>query len=214
MFGSEAQEKKVKVLSGGEKTRLAMIKLLLQPVNFLILDEPTNHLDLQTKHVLKEAIKDFTGTAIIVSHDRDFLEGLVDKVYEFAGGKVREYIGGVTDYLQSHGLGHRQNQNIFNNESKTSVVENEKTQLSKSVGATDYANQRRMAAQTRKLQRCVEEAEKEIALLEDNLASIEKKLAAGNSSIQILNDYEQVNKNLQAAMEKWETASVNLENNQ
>ena len=102
MFGGETSEKYVKVLSGGERSRLAMIKLLLEPVNLLILDEPTNHLDMQSKDVLKEAIKAFDGTAIIVSHDREFLDGLVDKVYEFAGGKVREHLGGIYDYLRAH----------------------------------------------------------------------------------------------------------------
>ena len=101
MFGGEASDKKVKVLSGGERTRLAMIKLLLEPVNLLILDEPTNHLDLVSKEVLKEAIKAFDGTAIIVSHDREFLDGLVEKVYEFGEGKVREHLGGIYDFLQS-----------------------------------------------------------------------------------------------------------------
>ena len=102
MFGGETSEKYVKVLSGGERSRLAMIKLLLEPVNLLILDEPTNHLDMQSKDVLKEAIKAFDGTAIIVSHDREFLDGLVDKVYEFGGGKVREHLGGIYDYLRAH----------------------------------------------------------------------------------------------------------------
>lgn len=102
MFGGETSEKKVKVLSGGERSRLAMIKLLLEPVNLLILDEPTNHLDMPSKEVLKDAIKAFDGTAIIVSHDREFLDGLVDKVYEFGNGKVREYLGGIYDYLRAH----------------------------------------------------------------------------------------------------------------
>lgn len=100
MFGGEASDKKVKVLSGGERTRLAMIKLLLEPVNFLILDEPTNHLDMRSKDVLKEAIRDFDGTVIIVSHDRDFLDGLATKVYEFGGGLVKEHLGGIYDFLQ------------------------------------------------------------------------------------------------------------------
>jgi len=99
MFGGEASDKKVKVLSGGEKTRLAMIRLLLEPVNLLILDEPTNHLDMATKDILKQAIKDFTGTVIVVSHDREFLDGLVEKVYEFGGGKVRECLGGIYEFL-------------------------------------------------------------------------------------------------------------------
>lgn len=104
MFGGEDSDKKVKVLSGGEKTRLAMIKLLLEPVNFLILDEPTNHLDMKTKDILKDAIKDFDGTVIVVSHDRDFLDGLVEKVYEFGGGVVKENLGGIYDFLQKKKL--------------------------------------------------------------------------------------------------------------
>ena len=105
MFGGEASDKKVKVLSGGERSRLAMIRLLLEPVNLLILDEPTNHLDMPSKDVLKEAIKAFDGTAIVVSHDREFLDGLVSKVYEFGGGKVREHLGGVYDWIESHKRG-------------------------------------------------------------------------------------------------------------
>ena len=104
MFGGEASDKKVKVLSGGEKTRLAMIRLLLEPVNLLILDEPTNHLDMRTKDVLKQAIRDFNGTVILVSHDREFLDGLVSKVYEFGGGQVREHLGGIYDFLESRKL--------------------------------------------------------------------------------------------------------------
>lgn len=100
MFGGEASDKKVKVLSGGERSRLAMIKLLLEPVNFLILDEPTNHLDMRSKDVLKEAIKEFDGTVIVVSHDREFLDGLVTKVYEFGGGVVKEHIGGIYDFYR------------------------------------------------------------------------------------------------------------------
>ena len=100
MFGGEENQKKVKVLSGGERVRLCMIKLLLEPVNLLILDEPTNHLDMATKDILKQAIKDFTGTVIVVSHDREFLDGLVEKVYEFGSGKVRECLGGIYEFLE------------------------------------------------------------------------------------------------------------------
>ena len=138
MFGGEESEKKVKVLSGGERSRLAMIRLLLEPVNFLILDEPTNHLDMTSKDVLKEAIRAFDGTAIIVSHDRDFLDGLVDKVYEFAGGKVREYIGGIYDWIERGDSPQQNTQNIRNTQSN----QESHTHIDSTKFATSYAERK------------------------------------------------------------------------
>jgi len=213
MFGAEAQDKKVKVLSGGEKTRLAMIKLLLQPVNFLILDEPTNHLDIPTKQILKDAIKDFNGTVIVVSHDRAFLDGLVDKVFVFGNCRVRQYIGTVSEYLHNCGLGHTDS-TVPKGNNNTSGKETESELHKKSTGATNYAEQRRKAAETRKMQRRIEDAEKAVIMLEDELKIIERKIAAGDSSTQTLADYEDVSNRLKAAMDEWETASLESENQQ
>ena len=151
MFGGEASDKKVKVLSGGEKTRLAMIKLLLEPVNLLILDEPTNHLDMKTKDILKQAIKDFDGTVIVVSHDREFLDGLVEKVYEFGGGQVRECLGGIYEFLEKKKLA-----SLRELEAKTPAAKNEVPQKqavtteSKSSAKLSYAEQRERDKMLRK----------------------------------------------------------------
>ena len=146
MFGGEASEKKVKVLSGGERSRLAMIRLLLEPCNLLILDEPTNHLDMQSKDVLKAALKEFNGTVICVSHDRDFLDGLVDKVYEFGGGKVREHLGGIYDFLQSKRISSLQELERKGEEAKG----NEVTRREATSAKLDYAAQKAAAAARRK----------------------------------------------------------------
>ena len=163
MFGGEASDKKVKVLSGGEKTRLAMIRLLLEPVNLLILDEPTNHLDMKTKDVLKQAIADFDGTVIVVSHDRDFLDGLVEKVYEFGGGKVREHLGGIYDFLQ-----HKQMESLRELEkSVPSKTDNDQIQEpAVSSGKQSYAEKKEFEKQIRKAERLVKDAEAKVSQLE------------------------------------------------
>ena len=222
MFGGEASEKKVKVLSGGEKTRLAMIRLLLEPVNLLILDEPTNHLDIKTKGILKEAVKDFDGTVIVVSHDRDFLDGLVEKVYEFGGGEVRENLGGIYEFLRSKNLKHLNELEL----SKSNSSAQESTDGSKAVaqGNTSgcnpgdskskisYAEQKEREKLLRRLRKAVEEAEKNVSAYETQLAEIEKLIAAGDASAETLDKYNQISKSLENAMSVWELSQTELDN--
>ena len=211
MFGGEASDKKVKVLSGGERSRLAMIKLLLEPVNFLILDEPTNHLDMQTKDVLKEAILSFEGTVIVVSHDREFLDGLVSKVYEFGGGKVREHLGGIYDYLRTKAvddvetaasLAGNRNASTTSGASSTSVAE------VPSEGALSYAEQKEAAKQRRKLEQAVKEAEAKIELLETEITALEDKLSTpeGAADTQLFTQHGELRKQLSEAEEQWNAA--------
>lgn len=209
MFGGEASDKKVKVLSGGEKTRLAMIRLLLEPVNLLILDEPTNHLDMKTKDVLKQAIADFDGTVIVVSHDRDFLDGLVEKVYEFGGGKVREHLGGIYDFLQ-----HKQMESLRELEkSVPSKTDNDQIQeLAVSSGKQSYAEKKEFEKQIRKAERLVKDAEAKVSQLEAELKVVEDKLAAGATDNDLFERHGEVSKSLDAAMSEWEDATMELEN--
>ena len=212
MFGGEASEKKVKVLSGGEKTRLAMIRLLLEPVNLLILDEPTNHLDMKTKDVLKQAIKEFDGTVIVVSHDRDFLDGLVEKVYEFGGGVVREHIGGIYDFLQS-----KQIESLHELEKPTSlrtVDSNTSSATNQSVssGKQSYAEKKEFEKQIRKAERKVNDCEQKVSDLEQKLKTIEDRLSAGEADNKLFEQHGQISKDLELAMENWEEATMELEN--
>lgn len=209
MFGGEASDKKVKVLSGGEKTRLAMIRLLLEPVNLLILDEPTNHLDMKTKDVLKQAIADFDGTVIVVSHDRDFLDGLVEKVYEFGGGKVREHLGGIYDFLQ-----HKQMESLRELEkSVSSKTDNGQIQEpAVSSGKQSYAEKKEFEKQIRKAERLVKDAEAKVSQLEAELKVVEDKLAAGATDNDLFERHGEVSKSLDAAMSEWEDATMKLEN--
>ena len=209
MFGGEASDKKVKVLSGGEKTRLAMIRLLLEPVNLLILDEPTNHLDMKTKDVLKQAISDFDGTVIVVSHDRDFLDGLVEKVYEFGGGKVREHLGGIYDFLQ-----HKQMESLRELEkSVPSKTDNDQIQEpAVSSGKQSYAEKKEFEKQIRKAERLVKDAEAKVSQLEAELKVVEDKLAAGATDNDLFERHGEVSKSLDAAMSEWEDATMELEN--
>ena len=209
MFGGEASDKKVKVLSGGEKTRLAMIRLLLEPVNLLILDEPTNHLDMKTKDVLKQAIADFEGTVIVVSHDRDFLDGLVEKVYEFGGGKVREHLGGIYDFLQ-----HKQMESLRELEkSAPSKTDNDQIQEpAVSSGKQSYAEKKEFEKQIRKAERLVKDAEAKVSQLEAELKVVEDKLAAGATDNDLFERHGEVSKSLDAAMSEWEDATMELEN--
>lgn len=209
MFGGEASDKKVKVLSGGEKTRLAMIRLLLEPVNLLILDEPTNHLDMKTKDVLKQAIADFDGTVIVVSHDRDFLDGLVEKVYEFGGGKVREHLGGIYDFLQ-----HKQMESLRELEkSVPSKTDNDQIQEpAVSSGKQSYAEKKEFEKQIRKAERLVKDAEAKVSQLEAELKVVEDKLAAGATDNDLFDRHGEVSKSLDAAMSEWEDATMELEN--
>lgn len=217
MFGGEASDKKVKVLSGGEKTRLAMIRLLLEPVNLLILDEPTNHLDIKTKGILKEAIADFDGTVIVVSHDRDFLDGLVTKVYEFGGGKVREHLGGIYDFLRSRNLSQlSQLEAMAPAVSKQEPVTVSQTKASSespeaSTPKRSYAEQREHDKAARRLRKRVEEAEAAVSKQEEEVANIESKLAAGDTSAETLQAYEEARKRLENAMSVWELAQSELD---
>ncbi|MDD6868546.1 MAG: ABC-F family ATP-binding cassette domain-containing protein [bacterium] len=206
MFGGEASEKKVKVLSGGEKTRLAMIRLLLEPVNLLILDEPTNHLDMRTKDILKQAIKEFEGTVIVVSHDRDFLDGLVDKVYEFGGGKVREHLGGIYDFLQSKQLSSLQELERKNSLKQSPLIEEQS-----STGKLSYAEKKERERLFRKAEKKLAEAEKVVESLEIELSDIEAKLASGTNDNDLFLRHGDVKKKLENAMSEWELAGMELE---
>ena len=229
MFGGETSEKYVKVLSGGERSRLAMIKLLLEPVNLLILDEPTNHLDMQSKDVLKEAIKAFDGTAIIVSHDREFLDGLVDKVYEFGGGKVREHLGGIYDYLRAHNA---ENINAAlaaseeangsagrlstggspsgNSKSAANATANGSIPAS---GKQSYAEHKEQQKKIRKAEKAVQECEKRIASLEKRKKEIDEMLMKPENAtnMELVTEYTSLMKKLDEENDNWMTLSEALE---
>lgn len=215
MFGGEASDKKVKVLSGGERSRLAMIKLLLEPVNFLILDEPTNHLDMRTKDVLKEAILAFDGTVIVVSHDRDFLNGLVEKVYEFGGGQVREHLGGIYDFLQKKEM---ESLDELHTEGAPSASDGaSKPSEDKDIPSENklsYEERKEQAKLRRKAEKQVEECEKEVVRLETEKAEIESLLATpeGAADTTLFAKYAEVQKQLNEAEEIWEKAMEALEN--
>lgn len=207
MFGGEASEKKVKVLSGGEKTRLAMIRLLLEPVNLLILDEPTNHLDMKTKDILKDAIKNFNGTAIIVSHDRDFLDGLVDKVYEFGGGKVKEHLGGIYDFLQTKKLDSLKEIEL----SKSPSADKQEKEKEISAGKLSYQEAKEIEKARRKVAKRIEECETEIMKLESQLEEVEKQFAEGSISDELCRKHGELKNKIEEVMHQWEIASEELE---
>ena len=215
MFGGEASDKKVAVLSGGERTRLAMIRLLLEPVNLLILDEPTNHLDMKSKDVLKQAIKDFNGTAIVVSHDRDFLDGLVEKVYEFGGGKVKEHLGGIYDFLQAkqlESLRELEMPSRQESKAKPQVCEQQQTPAKPESGKLSYAAQKEKARMIRMAEKRVKDAEDKVAALEAEIADLEAKLSAGDiSDNSLFERHGALRKQLDNAMSEWELASMEKE---
>ena len=200
MFGGEASDKKVKVLSGGERTRLAMIKLLLEPVNLLILDEPTNHLDLVSKEVLKEAIKAFDGTAIIVSHDREFLDGLVEKVYEFGEGKVREHLGGIYDFLQSKKI-----DSLTMLELSKNVSSPEPEPVEKTENKLNYAERKELQKQLNRIEKAIKETEKDIEKYEARVKELEEILLKPEhaSDMALINEYTNITAQLEKANEKW-----------
>ena len=200
MFGGEASDKKVKVLSGGERTRLAMIKLLLEPVNLLILDEPTNHLDLVSKEVLKEAIKAFDGTAIIVSHDREFLDGLVEKVYEFGEGKVREHLGGIYDFLQSKKI-----DSLTMLELSKNVSSPEPEPVEKTENRLNYAERKELQKQLNRIEKAIKETEKDIEKYETRVKELEEILLKPEhaSDMGLINEYTNITAQLEKANEKW-----------
>lgn len=212
MFGGEASDKKVKVLSGGERSRLAMIKLLLEPVNLLILDEPTNHLDMPSKDVLKDAIKAFDGTAIIVSHDREFLDGLVEKVYEFGGGLVREHLGGIYDFLQHRKV---ESLDMLGNDKKEEKAE-PKVELKPakaSNGAVDYAERKELQKKINRLQKSVKESESKIEKWEQRISELDNILydPANASNMDLINEYTDIKRLLEDEELVWTSLAEQLE---
>ena len=211
MFGGPASEKKVKVLSGGEKSRLAMIRLLLQPVNLLIMDEPTNHLDMRTKDILKDAIKDFNGTVIVVSHDRDFLDGLVEKVYEFGGGHVKEHLGGIYDFLAQKNM-----ESLHELEKKEQLqqgihaAKNVEQEVKQSK--LNYQEQKELNKKIKQAEKRVSELEQHVNDLESQINHIEQQLAQGGEvDPDIYNRHSQLNAELEQTMTQWEDAGEELE---
>ena len=229
MFGGEESDKKVKVLSGGERSRLAMIRLLLEPVNLLILDEPTNHLDMPSKDVLKEAIKAFDGTAIIVSHDREFLDGLVTKVYEFGGGKVREHLGGIYDFLQAKKISELSElgkTNIYSHAGNNSFPvreQNVPTVGIKSEPAADseaalskalsYAERKEQQKRRNRAEKAVKESEAKIEKMEQRLKELDDLLMIPEnaSDMTLVTEYTSTKKALDEEVERWEKLSEQLE---
>lgn len=218
MFGGEASEKKVSVLSGGERSRLAMIRLLLEPVNLLILDEPTNHLDMRSKDVLKEAIKSFDGTSIIVSHDREFLDGLVSKVYEFGGGKVTEHLGGIYDFLEKHNLESldslgRQPQNGISDSGTKSSRTVPADQAEKSSPKISYAEHKEQQKKIRKAEKAVKDSEQRIEKMENRLKELDELLCLPEnaSNMEYVTEYTETKKALDEEVERWEQLSEDLD---
>ena len=216
MFGGEASDKKVKVLSGGERTRLAMIKLLLEPVNLLILDEPTNHLDMRSKDVLKEAIREFDGTVILVSHDRDFLDGLATKVYEFGGGLVKEHLGGIYEFLQKKkidSLNELQKGAGLSASPTASAKGNEPETVQPSENKLSYEAQKELNKKIKKLERQVADCEASIEETESAIAIVETKMATpeGASDMQLYERHQKLKQQLDGIVEEWERVSMELE---
>ena len=213
MFGGEASEKKVKFLSGGERTRLAMIKLLLEPVNCLILDEPTNHLDMRSKDVLKDAIRDFEGTVILVSHDREFLDGLVEKVYEFGDGKVREHLGGIYDFLKSKHIEELTELNSSAMSQQKSASTDTNAEGGQKDSALTYEQQKAASRLRKKLEKAVQEAEEKVAQLESAVKILEAQLATpeGSTDMSLYEKHGRLKTQLSAAEEEWEKAMEEFE---
>ncbi len=204
MFGGEASDKKVKVLSGGERSRLAMIRLLLEPVNLLILDEPTNHLDMRSKDVLKKAIKDFDGTAIIVSHDRDFLNGLVDKVYEFGNQQVKEHLGGIYEFLQNKKMDSLRELEVSTSNT-TSKSESAKNTETSSDSKLSYEERKELNRQIKRLEKQISDIEKEIEEKEKEKSYIETKMATpeGASDAGLFEKHSKLIKEVEGNMARW-----------
>lgn len=220
MFGGETSEKKVKVLSGGERSRLAMIRLLLQPVNLLILDEPTNHLDMPSKDVLKEAIQAFDGTVILVSHDRDFLDGLVSKVYEFGGGQVKEHLGGIYDFIRSHAQAmgdaadnHSIDSLLHTNTQSGASQPLQTTSKTEKSGAEEYLQRKEQQKKVRKLKRSIEESEAKIATMEKRIAELNTILSQPEnaSNMELVTEYTSIQRALDAENERWMELNEKME---
>ena len=209
MFGGEASDKKVKVLSGGERSRLAMIRLLLEPVNLLILDEPTNHLDMRSKDVLKDALREFDGTVIVVSHDREFLDGLVDKVYEFGNQRVVEHLGGIYEFLEKKKMDSlRELERSTQAASLTTDTDVQPTQ-----NKLSYEARKEQSKTIKKVEKAVAEAENKITELENSIATIEARLATpeGASDTSLYSDYSSLKKELSDTMDTWTELTMELE---
>lgn len=222
MFGGEASEKRVKVLSGGERSRLAMIRLLLEPVNLLILDEPTNHLDMVSKDILKEAILAFDGTAIIVSHDREFLDGLVSKVYEFGGGKVREHLGGIYDFLQHHQIESLAELGSADRQAKTAVLSGqhrqqndnkEKDKENAAESKMSYEEHKEMQRRRSRLEKAIQQTEHQIEESEQRLSELDALLmdAENAANMALVNEYTEVKAKVDRLVADWERQSEELE---
>ncbi len=220
MFGGETSEKKVKVLSGGERSRLAMIRLLLQPVNLLILDEPTNHLDMPSKDVLKEAIQAFDGTVILVSHDRDFLDGLVSKVYEFGGGQVKEHLGGIYDFIRSHAQSldddadnHSIDSLLHTNTQSGASQPLQTTSKTEKSGAEEYLQRKEQQKKVRKLKRSIEESEAKIAAMEKRITELNTILSQPEnaSNMELVTEYTSIQRALDAENERWMELNEKME---
>lgn len=220
MFGGETSEKKVKVLSGGERSRLAMIRLLLQPVNLLILDEPTNHLDMPSKDVLKEAIQAFDGTVILVSHDRDFLNGLVSKVYEFGGGQVKEHLGGIYDFIRSHAQAmgdaadnHSIDSLLHTNTQSGASQPLQTASKAEKSGAEEYLQRKEQQKKVRKLKRSIEESEAKIAAMEKRIAELNTILSQPEnaSNMELVTEYTSIQRALDAENERWMELNEKME---
>ena len=211
MFGGEASDKYVKVLSGGERSRLTMIKLLLEPVNLLILDEPTNHLDIPSKEVLKEAIKAFDGTAIIVSHDREFLDGLVTKVYEFGGGIVKEHLGGIYEFLRQHDIDSLDS--LGRNKTEDVPAAGTPAPAAQPAGKVSYAEHKELQKKIRKAEKAVKDSENKIESMEKRLKELDAILCTpeGASNMELITEYTSTKKVLDEEEERWETLSEELE---
>ena len=210
MFGGEESEKKVSVLSGGERGRVALIKLLLRPANLLILDEPTNHLDIRSKNVLKEAILNFTGTVIIVSHDREFLDGLVSRVYEFRSGHVTEHIGGIYDWLEKRD---REDGTSVSNPRAATPVQRDTKAPESTTGAQDYQRQKEAAKERRALERELKAQEERSEAIDAELSALEEKLAdpAHATDAKLFEQYSQLKKEQEQVLARWEELSMQLE---
>ena len=218
MFGGEAADKKVRVLSGGERSRLAMIRLLLEPVNLLILDEPTNHLDMRSKDVLKDALHDFDGTLIVVSHDREFLDGLVDKVYEFGHGRIREHLGGIYDFLarkKMENLRELERRNTPVSPSPSAPVASKEMHAApeRSAQKLSYEEQKEQARKLRKLEKAVAESEREIANMEHKISELESRMATpeGAADASLFAEHDNLQKALSDAMDRWTMATESLD---
>ena len=211
LFSGEDVDKKVKVLSGGERTRLAMVRLLLEPYNLLILDEPTNHLDMRTKDILKEAIRNFEGTVIVVSHDRDFLNGLADKVYEFANRNVKEYLGGVADFLAAKKIACFREYEQLHKPKNGALPAGIERVVEPAENKMSFEERKQLNREIKKAEQRVEKAEQEIARLEAVIRQMEEKMASGEVGDDLLKAYGQAKSDLEKSMEEWEQATEAFE---